>query len=194
MDVSQFWSHFSVEPRVSVRIPTLPEWVRKKFRLPRNSVATGLLYLFLSGGLGWSAYQMTQHEVLLNWKKAHLPSSRILKASWVALGLREMTESHQQQRVLRSLPVSTDTAGRLWVSSEWAWVAYFVDEEAGSGLRVFCYACHSTPKDWEPAPVGWDGFEEVLKALEEKIAKEKLAKWPKVEQRSGLRDPREIVY
>jgi hypothetical protein len=194
MGHSYFWNYLRIKWRLPERIRALSSGVGEKFRLPKSQIAAGLFYFSVSGGIGWSAYQITQDQVLQVWNRRHGPSALILKASLAALGLREVLDSDMLQRVLRSLPVSTDRVGRLWFSTDSNWVAVFVGDDSGDGFKVFCDSCHSASMNWVPASLGWEGFEEVIRGLEDSIKRSRLKSCPAVQKRTISTDPREIIY
>ncbi len=193
MGVSHVWGYFVFKSGISPRVPALPEWFGKKFRLPSKKWI-GLTYIVFSGVLGLGAFKWTQEEVLTRWRRQHFPSWRVLNSSFNALGLREVSQPDQQQRILRSLPVSTDDSGRLWFTDDLAWVALFLEGESGSELKVFCHSCQDQARNWMPARLGWEGFEQILETLEKRIEREKSALRLATHKRVDVRDAREIIY
>jgi len=189
-------SHFRAESWISTRISSVSRSFRKKIGIPQSRAINGTLYFLLSGFLGFTAFQWAQDDILSQWRKSHFPSLALLKGSLAGLGWSEMRDPAKVQRTMRSLPVSTDQSVRLWYTSDLEWVAIFTKagQEEDSSLRVFCRSCSSAAQGWGPASLGWEGFEEVLKAIEKKKANDQLVPQAAEHKRLEARDSREIIY
>ncbi len=196
MELTDIRSYFRSESWISTRISSVSGSLGKKIRLPQNGAINGILYFLLSGLLGFTAFQWAQDDILSQWRKSHFPSFALLKGSLAGLGWSEMKDPAMVQRAMRSLPVSTDQSVRLWYTSDLEWLAVFArsGQEEESSLRTFCRSCLSTAQEWVPASLGWEGFEEVLKAIEKKKSKDQLIPQAAGHKKLEARDSREIIY
>ncbi len=196
MELADTRSHFGTKSWISTRISSVSGSLGKKVRLPQSRAINGILYFLLSGFLGFTAFQWAQDDILSQWRKSHFPSLALLKGSLAGLGWSEMKDPAKVQRAMRSLPVSSDQSVRLWYTRDLEWVAVFArsGQEEDSSLKTFCRSCLSVAQEWVPASLGWEGFEEVLKAIENRKSKDQLI--PQVAGHKSLqaRDSREIIY
>ncbi len=194
MDGGAFWSHFRFKSRILERISALSHRVKEKFWLSSRPLVLGGIYLFLSVVLGLAAFRWTQDQVLSQWRQTHVPKITFVRTVLTSLGGKEVTQLDSKQRVLRSLPVSTDMTGRFWFTSDLDWVVVFYEEDAGSELKTFCRFCRPKPQNWTPTSIGWEGFEQVVKELEERLKTERRLVGNPRSNQVRERDPREIVY
>jgi hypothetical protein len=143
---------------------------------------------------GFFAYRLTQNEWDLAWQKSHRPSLRVLKSALASAGLKELTDLKDKQRVMRSLPVSTDEEGRLWYTLDLEWIATFVVSGDSFELRCFCRSCQGRIENWTPSALGWNGFEALLNVLDHQTHGVSAAAHELLRKKAVRRDPRQVIY
>jgi hypothetical protein len=169
-----------VERAVSWRIPKLQgafESGRSKFAGLTKSVKTpdirklrALLLAVASVSFGILAYNVCSEEVALEWQKHHFPSTPVWRAGLVAEGWRgfeagkDLAQRKRFAQVLKSLPSRVESGNHAWEGksgSDPSWWAIFPADIQDDPL-LFCLKCDSAPKSWQPAGVGWTGFDTVM--------------------------------
>ena len=153
----------------------------------------GVLFLVFSGGLGLWADQMNQRLSTERWEKAHSPSPKWITRVLSGYGLRPVEEDGLRRRVLRGLPVSLESQGKIWATPDLNWIHAFPysEEDEASGV-TYCRVCSKTPAGWHEIGGGWAGFERVLEALEKQ---KKEVQHPEIILKKRQKpDPRELVY
>ena len=168
----------------------------------RATLSACLLFI-LSLTLGVWAYQVTQSESILQWERTHIPSTYLVQRTLQGLGFSHVSDLKLITRLFRSLSLSTDELGGVWMSSDHHWVAYYGEDPKNRdelSFEFYCEICTSpvTSLHWQPLERGWRGFEEVLRILERKkprvLVSKELPKRAKKRGKPVFRDPREIIY
>lgn len=156
------------------RVRELPGRIAPRLLLarPKESVARKLKITALVATaivFGTLAHRINVQETQIQWRKSHLPSSQIWRASMQTLGFRSIDNPGLLGRLSRRLPSLTDPQGKVWSAAPDWWA---VESGEGGPPLIFCLGCDAkaVPSGWQSAGTGWEGWENAMKTAREQAA------------------------
>lgn len=156
----------------------------------RSTVLAPVLYLMLSLGLGFMAYEQTGNQAIEDWKNFNPPTRVIWSAEIQTKGFHPVNDEPTRRRLYRLFPSKNMGPGNLWHSENPQCMVLAQNPEQGIPL-FFCKTIPVFPKGqkvkikWEHLGSHWDALDR-LRDL-------KLSS-PPIKKQLNLRDPREIQY
>ncbi len=188
MGITHFFRRFSLGTGISSGIRKIQE---SSLHSIRNRKVLGGALIVASILFGLWAHESAKAQALEEWERSHFPSSRVWKAAFESRGWREERDPKILQKALREIPANVDEKSAVWLSTDVRWAAVFVDPENVIPAKVFCRDCEATAQaKWKPIGMGWPGFDDVFKSIDESPLPVKKV-FPK---RREFLDPREIRY
>jgi len=185
-------------------ISTLQEGVRKlqnRFAerlvlvVPKESTLRKLKFgvlLLLALCFGTVAHQLNSQEFELQWRKSHLPSTEVWKASFAAAGFRRVENPSLQGRLTHTLPSLSDWGGKVWSATPDWWA---VESGGSNEPMVFCLGCDlkKPPSTWKAIGSGWEAWETSLNAAREQARSNAQNAHHPIKRGESV-DPRSIRY
>ena len=133
----------------------------------------GAAFLLVAICLGIWAHSASKNQALLEWQHTQGPSPLLWKGIFQAKGYSVLENPLEQQRLIRTLPLSLDSQNSVLLSQDRKWIAVFGAPENEQNPWIFTAGApilikKELPKTWEPLGSGWIGLEATLQKIEAK--------------------------
>lgn len=155
--------------RFESRIQSLPRNVGKLFKnFVLNRQFQGSLLLLSSLLFGLLAHQYSKDLILREWEIAHAPSDLIWQFALEPKGYFKLKDPKKIHKVLRSLPLLTDSSATVWCTQNKTNIAVFHQNHGEAEPALFTFRSLSSAtknpnlENWELVGKGWNGFEKIL--------------------------------
>src|SRR5690606_11423015 len=110
----------------------------------------------------------TEELARRQWLESHVPSEPVWKNALRAVGFQSVENLGVQHRILRTLPLSSDSVPSVWVDQKKQWMVAF--PPVGKDFWIIMTRTSSirsltpsdTPQTWDSVGIGWEGLNAIL--------------------------------